>query len=138
MASSEIASIKKLVETEVQTASVPGSGATHSRIVSNVVSAIVNREMERRQRILTEGLELHDRVSRIHVKADNKVFDEAGNVISEGFSAKQLAESKKHKEKVTKLETAIDNAVTKAEYDKLETLVKEMNNQESQKKPETN
>ena len=103
MASSEIASIKKLVETEIETASIPGNGVTHSRIVTGVVTAIVNREMERRERILTEGLEMYDRISQVRVKADNRVFAEDGTVLSEGFSAKQLAENKKHKDKVAKL-----------------------------------
>ena len=93
-------------------------------IREKVVESCVNKEIDKRVETLNKALKTrataHNEVRKLD-KPDVKAFDSEGKVISEVFSGERFKELKKAREKLEKIDTAIDKAL-EGDFSKLNEL----------------
>jgi hypothetical protein len=94
------------------------------RVRMLVRTALVDREISKRVDILDKGLaklrELKNEVNKIRPPV---VFAEDGTKLTGAFSKAEFENLKKAKEKVTKLENALEKSFSGQEFDKLAGLI---------------
>ena len=99
-----------------------------SVVKNKVVDLFVNEEIDKRVKSLHSAYvklkELRNAVNKI--KPDNVNYDEEGQVTSQSYSKAKVDELKKSKERVVKLERAIDAAIANEEnaFNKLDEVMK--------------
>jgi hypothetical protein len=84
------------------------------QVEETVVNLLVDKEVNRRVELITQGLtrlEEFDRESRKLSKPDVETFDGDGNVASSGFSKDRTEARKKLTERTEKMTKAIDKAL---------------------------
>jgi ribosome recycling factor len=114
----------------------PGKGPVGT-IHEEIQKAIAERNPEVRAAIVKEGADekLEERKKMVRtalgkakearsalqkIKPKPIAYDENDKVISEGFDKAQVDERKKHKETIAKIEAALEDALTKGDYTKLQ------------------
>jgi hypothetical protein len=89
------------------------------------LNLLVTRELDERVACLDAALKKRidqDREVRKLNKPDHKVKDAKGNVIMEGFTEPKLKELNEAQDKLKKLDTALDLALSKNDFSKLKDL----------------
>jgi len=91
------------------------------RIAEDVAYELAYEELKRRCGLLVKAFKDHKEASKEHqkIKPDLKAFDSMGKLTSESFSQDQANKLKAAREKVTKLEKAIEAAIVQGDYSKL-------------------
>jgi len=91
-----------------------------------VVKHLVDEKLEERKQMVLKGLSKLKEAKLAVTKAEKAgtVYDASGKALPSQYTKPQVDEIKKAKEAVTKLENAIEQALTNANYDKLAGLVK--------------
>lgn len=96
-------------------------------VESEVIDALVAREVTRRKDLIVKGLDQLDGVNREFYKInkpDIQNFNADGTVANSAYSKDRLEEIKKAAEKVEKLTKALDKAIAKGDLGDLSNLVK--------------
>ena len=108
-------------------------------LVSRVVSVFVDRELDRRTKLLTQGLEKIEQATSLLKSVDKP--DDTRFTITNGvqarydtYSQKRLQEIEKARKTLNKLEEVLVRAITHQEFDAFEKELK--NVQQSGKQPE--
>lgn len=108
---------------------IAGSGET---VVSRVVDAFVDTEITRRAGILTTAVNTMRTLEADSkkIKPDVVSVDENGAQVSSSYTPNKQKELVKHRQKITTLDGAIANVLTKQDadsYNKLEQAIKKAN-----------
>ena len=102
---------------------IASSGET---LQNQVVTTLVDQELIRRCALVVAGIvkirQLELDLRKVN-KPDNEAFDAEGKVVHQTYSKGKLEEIKKAKEKIETWDRAINNAIGKADYKRLEELV---------------
>lgn len=106
--------LKEVVQFEIKN--------TQEKVKQEVVNQLVNAEVEIRKNLILEGLktydDLKDKLSK--VKPDVFTYDAVGNIATEGFSKAKIDEKLKLEKQFKELETALNLAIDKGDYKKLQ------------------
>lgn len=84
-------------------------------VEEGVVSTLVERERNKRVDAIVTAIGQYDvivREGRAFEKPDITAYNTEGNLTSEGFSKQRIEQRTKHKERLAKLEKAIDKALS--------------------------
>lgn len=122
MADSAVQSLRDRIDEQI--------AAAHPRIQDHVLSQFVDAEILRRAQILASGIntlrELEADQKKVD-RPDNTLYTADGTVAQSQYTKGRLDEIKKVKDKVTKLQTALDKAIESNaadDYKKLEEAIK--------------
>lgn len=90
-------------------------------IANDVAFQLADEEIKRRTGLLVKAFKDHKEASKEFqkIKPDLKAFDEMGKLTSESFSQDQANKLRAGREKITKLEKAIEAAIVQGDYSKL-------------------
>lgn len=82
-------------------------------VAQSVVGVMVDREIEKRSKIIVQALDMLDREETTlkRIKPDQMQFNENGTVISQSYSQSALQSRNKQVDKVQKLTAAINKAL---------------------------
>jgi len=92
------------------------------KVLQQTVDQLVNAEVELRKNLILDGLKTYDDVKDklSKVKPDVLTYDETGKVTSQSFSKAKVDEKLKLEKQFKEIETALNLAIDKGDYKKLQ------------------
>lgn len=117
-----MANVKEMVAERIA-----NSGPT---ILEGVIEHLVKETVDKRKAVAVQGYAEYAKLEKelLKLKADQLIYDENGAVIQQGFKKETVDAIKKTKEKMEKLNRAIDKALDKNDWGDLTNLVGKVNN----------
>lgn len=99
-----------------------GSPEFRAATIQQLIKTLTDAELDRRTQLLADGLvrikKLEGELRRI--KPDQVVYDAAGKEAVSGYSKAKFEEIKKLQDQIQKAGVAVNNALEKADFQKLE------------------
>ena len=136
--STEVGSEKKepafvVLRKEIQEAL---SNEASSWVRERVKSKLVEEKVAEYTQVTLDGLKARDEAEKAlkSLKPDIKVYDTDGKLVSENFSEKVTQDRNKARETLSKIDSALEEALSKGKFDKLAQLTKKKDSTEVAKK----